>query len=64
MRHIRLRILLQMKLTWLPGNTSKDSQASSSETSVIIAGDQLHASQSAFFQVFQESASVDLVLAQ
>ena len=62
--HVGLSVLLQMKLTSLPRDTPKDSQASCFQASMIVTDDQPYPTQSACFQLLQERAPVDLVLAQ
>lgn len=58
-RHIRLGVLLQKELASPPWNAAKDSQPCSSQTGMIVAGDQLHAIQSALLQALQECSPVD-----
>jgi len=62
--HVGLSVLLQMKLTSLPGNASKNSQASCFQACVIIANDQLHSTQPSCSQPLQKRAPVNFVLTQ
>ncbi len=61
--HIALRILLEMELAALPGNATEDRDASCPFPSVIVAGNELHATQPALLQALQEAPPVDFMLA-
>lgn len=56
MRHIGLRILLQMKLAALPGNAAEHCLACGFESGMVVADDQLHAAQAACDQTLQKGA--------
>jgi len=62
--HIRLGILLQVKLTALPGNAAEGGQPGSSQAGLIITGNELHPSKSTSFQALQEGSPRHFVFAQ
>lgn len=55
-RHVGLGVLLQMKLTALPGHRSKDGGAGRAQSCLVVAGDELDAVQSSHLQAGQKGA--------
>ena len=62
--HVSLRILLQVELTTLPGNTAQNGAAGSPQAFMAITDNQLHPIQTPFFESFQEIVPVPFTLAQ
>ena len=62
--HIGLCILLEMELASLPGNATKDRKPCCMQSYMVIAGNELHTSQTALLQAFEKGSPVDFMFAQ
>lgn len=57
-------IALEMALTTLPGNTTKDGHTCLLQAAVVIGNNQLHTAQATPYQALQKGTLVDFLLAQ
>ena len=62
--HVSLGVLLQMKLTALPGHRWEDGGARRAQARMVVADDQVHAVQAALLQAGEEGAPVDFGFAE
>jgi hypothetical protein len=64
MGHITTGVLLEVELAALPRNAAENRQSGSFQAQVIVAGDELHTTQTACHQALQEGSPMNFLLTQ